>query len=103
MSLYYFAVPEGDADICVVFDGTLCGLNESLWSPNFFLPTSKNAAEMLSYSLCMTDVNFGEFFHNFFSDKRVRKHSSVDTTPLSPLLSTFRTGRDQIGEFKFIG
>lgn len=38
--LNYFAVPKGDYDIRVVFDGTSNGLNESLWSPNFFLPSA---------------------------------------------------------------
>ena len=83
-SLHYFAVPKGDSDIRVVFDGTSCGLNESLWSPNFFLPTSRNASELLSFDSWMADVDFGEFFHNFFADEKVRKHSGVDTSPLSP-------------------
>ena len=30
----------------------------------------------------MADVDFGEFFHNFFADERIRKHSGVNTTPL---------------------
>ena len=80
--LHYFAVPKGDSDIRVVFDGTSCGLNEALWSPNFFLPTSRNASELLSFDSWMADIDFGEFFHNFFADERVRKHSGVDTTPL---------------------
>jgi hypothetical protein len=70
-----FCGSKGDSDIHVVFDGTSCGLNESLWSPNFFLPTSKNAAELLSFDSWMADVDFGEFFHNFFADEIVRKHA----------------------------
>lgn len=83
-SLHYFAVPKGDSDIRVVFDGTPCGLNESLWSPNFFLPTtaSRNAAELLLFDPWMADADFGEFFHNFFADEKIRKHTSVNVTPL---------------------
>lgn len=84
--LHYFAVPKGDSDIRVVFDGTSCGLNETLWSPNFFLPTSKNAAELLSFDSWMADVDFGEFFHNFFADERIRKHAGVNTSALTPSL-----------------
>ena len=76
-SLHFFAVPKGEDDIRVVFDGTSCGLNEALWSPNFFLPTSRNAAEMLSFDTWMSDADLGEFFHNFFADEKVRKHSGV--------------------------
>jgi hypothetical protein len=35
--LQSFAVPKGEADILVVFNGTSCGLNDALWSPNFYL------------------------------------------------------------------
>ena len=34
--LHFFAVPKGDHDICVVFDGTSSGLNETLWSQTSF-------------------------------------------------------------------
>ena len=104
-SLHYFAVPKGDNDIRVVFDGTSCGLNEALWSPNFFLPTSRNAGEMLSFDTWMADVDFGEFFHNFVADEKVRKHSGVDTNPLAPHLGSGfdvdkRTGDPKL---KFMG
>jgi hypothetical protein len=82
--LYYFAVPKGDTDIRVGFDGTSCSLNGSLWSPNFFLPTSRNASELLAFDSWMADIDFGEFFHNFFGDERIRKHAGVNTLPLSP-------------------
>ena len=98
-SLHYFSVPKGDDDIRVVFDGTSCGLNESLWSPNFFLPTSRNASELLSFDTWMADVDFGEFFHNFFADDRIRKHAGVDVSPLNPCFPHSRTG----DKLKFMG
>ena len=100
-SLHYFAVPKGDSDIRVVFDGTSCGLNDSLWSPNFFLPTSKNAAEMLSFNSWMADVDFGEFFHNFFADETIRKHSGVEVSCLAPFFPVSCT--DGQSNFKFTG
>ena len=76
--LHYFAVPKGETDIRVVFDGTSSGLNESLWAPNFFLPTARDAGQLLSFSTFMADVDFGEMFHNFFMDPKVRKHAGVE-------------------------
>ena len=84
--LHYFAVPKGDSDVRVVFDSTSCGLNDTLWAPNFFLPTSRNAAELLTFDSWMADSDFAEFFHNFFSDEKIRKHSGVLFSPLSPFL-----------------
>ena len=34
-----FPVPKGESNIRMVYDATKCGLNASLWSPNFLLPT----------------------------------------------------------------
>lgn len=101
-SLHYFSVPKGEDDIRVVFDGTSCGLNEALWSPNFFLPTSRNASEMLSFDTWMSDADFGEFFHNLFADERVRKHSGEDVTPMSPFLKLESEGGHNV-DFKFNG
>jgi hypothetical protein len=69
-SLHNFAVPKDDWDIRVAFDGTSCGLNEALWSPNFFLPTLRNASELLTFQSWMLDIDFGEFFHNFSPTNR---------------------------------
>ena len=35
----FFAAPKGTDDIHIVYNATACGLNNALWSPNFFLPT----------------------------------------------------------------
>jgi hypothetical protein len=34
----FFAVPKGESDICMVYDATKSGLNDSLWAPSFGLP-----------------------------------------------------------------
>jgi hypothetical protein len=89
--LNYFAVPKGDSDIRVVYDGTLSGLNGSLWCPNFFLPSARHAGELLNYSTWMADMDFGEFFHNFHMDEKIRRHSGVDLSSLN-LLQQVRSG-----------
>ena len=86
-NVHYFSVPKGDDDIRVVFDGTSSGLNNSLWAPNFYLPSSRSAALLLTFtSWWMADVDFGEMFHNFFVATKIRKYSGVDITPLVPHL-----------------
>jgi hypothetical protein len=85
-SLHYFAVAKGDSDIRVVYDGTSCGLNMALWSPNFFLPTAKSAGLLLSYDTWMADMDFGEFFHNFQMPERIRQHAGVNIKALSPFI-----------------
>ena len=85
-SLHYFAVPKGENDIRVVFDGTSCGLNEALWSPNFFPSTSRNAAELPSFDSWMADADFGEFFHNFFRGREdSQKHGRGSESPCTVL------------------
>lgn len=81
--LHYFAVPKGDSDIRVVYDGTFSGLNDTLWSPNFFLPSARHAGELLNYSSWLSDMDFGEFFHNFHMDVKIRQHSGVDVSLLN--------------------
>jgi hypothetical protein len=35
----FFAVPKGEDDIRLVYDGSVSGLNLSIWVPRFFLTT----------------------------------------------------------------
>ena len=44
--LQYFAVTKGEADIRVVFNGTSCGLNDALWSPNLYFAVPKGKADI---------------------------------------------------------
>ena len=74
----YFPVPKGDDDIRVVFDGSSCGLNEALWSSNFYLPAASAAVMLLSFSTWMADMDFGEMFHNFPMEERLRKCAGVE-------------------------
>ena len=85
-TVHFFAVPKGDSDIRVVFDGTSSGLNETLWAPNFFLPSAKSASMCLSFDTWMADMDFGDFFHNFFMDSRIRPFSGVNLGSIGPLV-----------------
>ena len=50
----------------------------------------------------MADVDFGEFFHNFFADERIRKHAGVNTDPLIPYLpAASRSDTNHPAELKF--
>ena len=74
----YFPVQKGDSDIRVVFDGSSCGLNKALWAPNFYLPSAGAAVMLLTFSTWMADMDFGEMFHNFPMEDRLRKCSGVE-------------------------
>ena len=89
-AVHFFAVPKGNSDIRVVFDGTSSGLNETLWSPNFFLPSAKSATMCLCFDTWMADMDFGEMFHNFHMDPRIRPFSGVELGPLTPLVPSIR-------------
>ena len=86
-----------------MFDGTSCGLNETLWSPNFFLPTSCHASVLLSFDFWMADADFAEFLHNFFADEKIRKHAGVITSILAPFIPQPRDGGAITCDLKFCG
>lgn len=85
-TVHFFAVPKGDSDIRVVFDGTSSGLNETLWAPNFFLPSARSASMCMSFDTWMADMDFGDMFHNFPMDPKIRPSSGIELGVLAPLL-----------------
>jgi hypothetical protein len=91
----YFAVPKGDQDIRLVYDGTSSGLNAALWAPSFWMPTSESAVRVISFYSYLFDSDIGECFLNFPNDKKLRKYCGVDLTPFVGLLESrphFLTG-----------
>ena len=83
----YFAVPKGDNDIRMVYNGTSCGLNKSLWAPNFWLPTSESALRLLTTDSYCGDMDLGEMFLNFPMDVHLRPYAGVDMNPVQSHLT----------------
>jgi len=76
----YFAVPKGEGDIRVVYDGTKCGLNQCVWAPNFFLPSVDSLLMKVSDRTWFSDMDLGEMFLNFYLDRKIRPFAGVDVT-----------------------
>ena len=84
----YFAVAKGEEDIRIVYDGTESGLNESLWSPSFWLPNSLSAVRLLSFYSYLFDSDIEECFLNFPNDPKIRPYCGVDLTPFKGKLKS---------------
>ena len=61
----YFHVPKGPTDIRLVFNGTSCGLNNTVYASNFWLPMSNTMTRLLSFGYRGVDIDIGEMFLNF--------------------------------------
>jgi hypothetical protein len=61
----FFAVPKGADNIRLVYDGSVSGLNLSIWVPRFFLPTLRTHLRGVEEGTYMADVDIGEMFLNF--------------------------------------
>jgi hypothetical protein len=81
----YFGVPKAD-DIRVVYNGSSCGLNPTVWAPNFWLPTPKSATRVINYNYCGVDLDMGEMFLNFPLPMLFRRFSGIDLSPFKDLL-----------------
>jgi len=80
----YFAVPKGESDIRMVYDGTKSGLNDSLWAPWFALPTLESHLRFVGKDTYLGDIDIGDMFHNFVLHERVQKVAGIDITPFFP-------------------
>jgi hypothetical protein len=80
----FFAVPKGEADIRMVYDGTKSGLNGKLWAPWFPLPTIESHLRATLPGYFMSDIDIGEMFLNFMLHESVQKYCGVDLTTLFP-------------------
>jgi hypothetical protein len=76
----FFAVPKGDDDIRLVYDGSISGLNSFLWVPWFFLPTIRTHLRAVDEGIYMADVDIGERFLNFTLHRELRALAGVDIT-----------------------
>jgi hypothetical protein len=80
----YFAVPKGESDIRMVYDGTKSGLNDSLWAPWFALPTVETHLRFVGTKSHMGDIDIGDMFHNFMLHDSVQRVAGIDLTPFFP-------------------
>ena len=76
----FFAVSKGSSDIRVVYDATQCGLNDSLWAPNFFIPSVDSLLATMKFDTWSADVDLGDMFLNYFLDRRLRAYAGVDVS-----------------------
>ena len=56
----YFSVPKGEYDVRMVYDGTASGFNDSVWTPNFDLPTVESLPRGTDPETWMVDLDIGE-------------------------------------------
>jgi hypothetical protein len=78
----FFAVPKGERDIRMVYDATASGLNASVWTPSFWLPTIDSLTRCLDVTSWMTDRDVGDMFLNFPLHKMARMFAGVDIGPI---------------------
>jgi hypothetical protein len=76
----FFAVPKGDTDIRLVYNGTSSGLNAHLWAPWFALPTICALPRALELNTFMADSDIGQMFLNFMLEERCARLARVDLT-----------------------
>ena len=75
---HYFHVPKGPDDIRMVYNGTGCGLNASLWAPHFGLPYVTHTTRSLMPGYCQCDLDVGDMFLNFLLHEDLKRMSGVD-------------------------
>jgi hypothetical protein len=87
----YFDVPKAD-DILLVYNGSSCGLNKSLWAPNFWLPTARTALRSLDFNFYSVDMDLSDMFLNFPLHHTLQSYSGIDLTPLKQPLGISTPG-----------
>jgi hypothetical protein len=80
----FFAVPKGDSDIRMVYDGTKSGLNDAMWAPWFWMPTVESHLRFVSTESFLGDIDVGDMFLNFVLHEDVRKVAGVDLSLYFP-------------------
>ena len=76
----FFCVPKGSDDIRMVYDATKCGLNDSVWAPNFAMPTVDSSLRAMEVTTWCGDIDLGEMFLNYMMDEKIRPYCGIDVT-----------------------
>lgn len=74
----FFPVPKGEEDIRMVYDGTVNGLNDSIWVPSFQLPTVWDHLRAVDLTAYMADVDVKAMFLNFPLHETLQQYCGVD-------------------------
>jgi hypothetical protein len=80
----YFSVPKGEQDVRIVYDASRSKLNQSLWAPNFGLPTVETLLRGVDELSWMGDLDIGEMFLNFCLHPALQPFCGVDVRPYFP-------------------
>jgi hypothetical protein len=80
----FFAVPKGEGDIRMVYDGSIGGLNDALWVPRLVLSTLNAHLRAVEEGTYMSDLDVGECFLNFMLHPSLRPYAGVDFTRFFP-------------------
>jgi hypothetical protein len=64
----------------MVYDGTVSGLNESIWVPRFVLPTIETHLQGVDKHTFVSDVDVGDCFLNFVLHQELQELAGVDLT-----------------------
>ena len=76
----FFAVPKGEQDIRMVFNGTRSGLTDTIWAPSYWLPNATSILRTISFGHRAVDIELGEFFINLPLHDDLKQLSAVDLT-----------------------
>ena len=71
-------MPKGTDDIHMVFDANLSRLNNSLWDPNFLLPSMVSLLVVVGLETHMVDLDVGLMFYNFQLSLMLANYCGVD-------------------------
>ena len=85
----FFVVKKSESDVRPVYEGSVSGLNESIWMPLFALPTISSHLRQVEAGTFMCDLDVGEMFLNFVLHPGIRPLAGVDLT--------LYTGRSLVG------
>lgn len=78
----FFAVPKGEDDIRIVYNGTRCGLTPALWAQKFWLPNADTVLRMMHYNYALGDLDAGEMFLNYPLTEDLVSVSGINLTKL---------------------
>jgi len=67
-------------DVRPVYDATKSGLNEAVWVPSFWLPSTETLFHMMDFDTWLGDIDLGEMFLNFPLDPWIQPYVGIDIT-----------------------